>query len=120
MEFLRPIYYLIIGITLIVVVANKKGYISNETIVSTWNDETDSWEEISRSEESVHIEDKTDWIFNDDGTCIRVDETWTYRPGSKEPEHEVWVNGVPLNRTIRDGGHVIGQHAIYAWHDLIY
>ncbi len=115
---MRPVYYIILTVVFLAMVA--KNNMTTETIVSTWNDETNSWEEISRSEESVHIVDKKDWIYDENDNCIRVDETWTYRPGSKEPEHEVWVNGVPLNRTIRDGGHVIGQHAIYAWHDLIY
>jgi len=88
---------------------------TTETIVSVWNDETGSWEEISRTEEeSGRIENKTDWIY-DYNNCIRVDETWTYKPGSKEPEHEIWVNGLPLNRTIRDGMSDLGILIRYIW-----
>lgn len=102
MECLRPIYYVIIGITLMVVLANKKGYISNDL--------ENSWEEISRTEESGW-----DLIYDENGNWVHVYETWTYRPGSDEPEHEVWINDTPLNKTLRDGVSDLGILIRYIW-----
>lgn len=107
---MRPIYYIIISIGIIFMLANKKGYISNEEIVSIWDNTTESWEEISRTEESG-------WnlIYDENGKRVHVYETWTYKPGSLEPEYEVWINDTPLNKTLRDGMSDLGILIKYIW-----
>lgn len=106
---MRPLYYIFLALTFLAMVA--KNNMTTETIVSTWNDETGSWEEISRTEE----ESGWDLIYDENGNWVHVYETWTYRPGSLEPEYEVWINDTPLTKTIRDGGEELGSFVEWIW-----
>ena len=111
---MRPLYYIIITITLLMMVAKNNGYLTTTKTISVWNEDENSWDILEETEESGW-----DLIYDENGNWVHVYETWTYKPGSLEPEHEVWINDTPLNKTIREGGDELGSFVEWIWNSYI-